>query len=120
MPNRTLTEDERKNLFLPLIEEVRNRLEELSKGDADLSWALRRKLYKTLTYDERDNPTNRRILKQVKRALQKNKCATCGKELPEKNAVLDRLEAMKGYTEENIRLICPDCNIRIQEERGYK
>jgi len=54
-----LTEDERKRLFLPLIDEVRGRLEELSDGDADLMWALRRKLYKTLTYDERDNPTNR-------------------------------------------------------------
>jgi DNA-directed RNA polymerase subunit RPC12/RpoP len=79
-----------------------------------------RKLFKTLTYDERDNPTNRRILKQVKRAVQKNKCANCGEELPKKNAVLDRFEAMKGYTEENTRLICPECNVNIQEERGYK
>ena len=120
MPNRVLTEDERKRLFLPLIEEVRRRIEELSVGDADLMWALRRKLYKTLTYDERDNPTNRRILKQVKRAIQKNKCATCPKDLPKKNEVLDRPEAMKGYTEDNTRLICPECNERIQEERGYK
>jgi ribosomal protein L44E len=115
-----LTEDERKQLFLPLIDEVRNRLKELSDGDLDLMWALRRKLYKTLTYDERDNPTNRRILKQVKRAVQKNRCASCGKGLPEKNAVLDRFEAMKGYTEDNTQLICPECNVRIQEERGYK
>jgi hypothetical protein len=120
MPNRMLTEDERKRLFLPLIDEVRGRLEELSNVDADLMWALRRKLYKTLTYDKRDNPTNRRILKQVKRAIQHNTCATCGKCLPEKNAVLDRFEAMKGYTEDNTRLICPGCNVRIQEERGYK
>jgi hypothetical protein len=82
-------------------------------------WALRRKLYKTLTYDERDNPTNRRILKEVKRAIQKNICV-CGKGLPEKNAVLDRFEAMKGYTEDNTRLICPECNVRIRVERGYK
>ena len=84
MPNRMLTEEERQKLFLPLISDVRNRLEDLSGGDMDLMWALRRKLYKTLTYDERDNPTNRRILKQVKKAIQKNKCAHCGKELPEK------------------------------------
>lgn len=120
MPNRILTEDERKELFLPFIDEVRRRLEELSEGNQDLLWALRRKLYKTLTYDERDNPTNRRILKQVKRAIQQNMCATCGKSLPEKNAVLDRFEAMKGYTEDNTRLICPECNVQIQEERGYK
>lgn len=120
MANRILTEEERQKLFLPLIADVRNRLEALSGGDPDLMWALRRKLYKTLTYDERDNPTNRRILKQVKRAVQKNKCPNCGKELPKKNAVLDRFEAMRGYTEENTRLICPECNVSIQEERGYK
>ena len=56
MPNRILTEDERKELFLPFIDEVRRRLEELSEGNQDLLWALRRKLYKTLTYDERDKP----------------------------------------------------------------
>lgn len=120
MPNRTLTEDERQRLFLPLIDQVRDQMEELSNGDVDLMWALRRKLYKTLTYDERDNPKKRENLKKVKRAVQNNKCTTCGNNLPKKNAVLDRLEAMKGYTKENTRLICPDCNIRIQEERGYK
>jgi ribosomal protein L44E len=120
MPNRILTEEEREKLFQPLINEVRHRLEELSQGNSDLLWALRRKLYKTLTYDERDNPTNRRILKEVKRAIQQNKCATCAKTLPQRNAVLDRFEAMKGYTEDNTRLICPECNIQIQEERGYR
>jgi hypothetical protein len=71
-------------------------------------------------YDERGKPMSRKILKEVKRALQENKCALCGETLPLKNAVLDRLEAMDGYTEENTRLICPDCDTKTQAGRGYK
>jgi hypothetical protein len=119
MPNRILTEDERKRLFEPLISEVRIRLGELSKGDDDLFWALRRKLAKELGYDERSKPMHRKMLKLKKMAAQKGMCTVCEKELPEKNSVLDRFEAMGGYTFENTRLICPECNVRIQEERGY-
>ncbi len=119
MPNRQLTDEERTKLFGPLIDDVRRQLNELSGGDNDLLWALRRKLYKELTYDERDKPMHRKMLKLKKMATQKGICVVCGKELPEKNSVLDRLEAMKGYTDENTRLICLECNVRIQEERGY-
>jgi hypothetical protein len=117
-----LTNDERIRLFLPLIAEIRTRLTELSKGDNDLMWALRRKLTKELGYDERSKPMQRKMLKLKKMASQRGLCAvpTCMKELPEKNSVLDRLEAMGGYTVENTRLICVECNLRIQEERGYK
>ncbi len=119
MPNRQLTDDERIRLFSPLISEVRNRIETLSCGDKALAWALRRKLYKELSYDERNKPMHRKILKLKKMAAQKGLCDICGHELPLKNAVLDRAEAMLGYTEENTRLICPDCDVRIQTERGY-
>jgi len=119
MPNRQLTDEERDKLFAPLIDDVRRRLKELSGGDNGLLWALRRKLYKELTYDERDKPMHRKMLKLKKMAAQKGLCAVCGEELPEKNSVLDRFEAMNGYTEENTRLICSECNVRIQEERGY-
>jgi len=122
MANRMLTDVERSRLFVPLIGEVRARLAELSKGDDGLMWALRRKLTKELGYDERSKPMQRKMLKLKKMALQKGLCAipTCKKELPEKNSVLDRFEAMSGYTLENTRLICVECNLRIQEERGYK
>ncbi|MGO9019651.1 MAG: hypothetical protein ACLQVJ_15015 [Syntrophobacteraceae bacterium] len=120
MANRQLTDDERRCLFEPLITEVRTRLKDLSEGDEDLMWALRRKLTKELGYDERSKPMHRKILKLKKMAAQKGLCAVCKRELPEKNTVLDRFEAMGGYTEENTRLICTECNIEIQEERGYK
>lgn len=120
MANRQLTDDERKRLFEPLIDDVRNKLTELSKGDQGLLWALRRKLTKELGYDERGKPMHRKMLKLKKMAAQRGSCAVCCKDLPEKNSVLDRFEAMGGYTEENTRLICYECNIKIQEERGYK
>jgi hypothetical protein len=122
MPNRMLTDEQRNRIFVPLISEVRARLTELSNGYIGLMWALRRKLTKELGYDERSKPMQRKILKLKKMASQKGLCAvaTCGKQLPERNAVLDRFEAMGGYTVENTRLICVECNLRIQEERGYK
>ena len=119
MPNRILTDDERKRLADPLIAEVRHRLKELSNGDGELLWALRRKLAKELGYDERGKPMQRRMLKLKKMAKQRGLCALCNNELPEKYAVLDRLKAMDGYTEENTRLICSTCDARLQEERGY-
>ncbi len=103
-----------------MIAEVRQRLADLSGGDADVLWALRRKLYKELTYDERGKPAQRRKLKELKRIDQNNKCVICGASLPEKYVVLDRLEAMKGYTQENTRLLCQTCDTQVQIERGYK
>lgn len=120
MANRQLTDDERKGLFEPLINEVRTLLKNLSNGDNDLMWALRRKLVKELGYDERGKPMHRKKLKLKKMAAQRCLCAVCGLDLPEKNSVLDRLEAMGGYTEKNTRLICAKCDVQIQEQRGYK
>jgi len=84
MSNRILTGDERKQLFEPLINDIRARLKELSKGDNDLMWALRRKLTKELGFDERSKPMHRKILKLKKLASQKGRCPVCQKELPEK------------------------------------
>jgi ribosomal protein L44E len=120
MPNRQLTSDELEKIAAPLIDEVRLRLVALSGGDTDLHWALRRKLAKTLSYDERSTPMERRNLKAKKRQEQNGKCAVCSNDLPETYNVLDRYEAMKGYTAENTRLICSSCDTKIQKERGYK
>ena len=120
MPNRQLSSEELEKLFAPLLSEVRERLVSLSGGDKDLQWALRRKLFKELTYDERGKPIQRRKLKEMKRAEQDNKCRRCGESLPAKHVVLDRIEAMKGYTPENTRLLCSECDKQVQQERGYK
>ena len=120
MPNRQLTSDELAHLFTPLVKKVRTQLLRLARDDKDLHWALRRKLAKELIYDERSSPNERRRLKQLKRKEQNNKCAICKLELPPSYNTLDRLEAMKGYTSENTRLICQTCDIETQQRRGYK
>jgi ribosomal protein L44E len=119
IPNRMLSATELRDLFSPLLSGVRAQLLEAAGGDTDLHWALRRKLAKELTYDERSKPMQRRALKKRKRAAQENRCYECRSQLPERGAVLDRISAMKGYTEENTRLICGTCDVRIQTRRGY-
>ena len=119
MPNRRLTPEEISLLFSPLICDVRVRLKELAVDDKELLWALRRKLAKELTYDERGNPTYRTRLKKVKRKEQRGLCAICKDPLPEKGAELDRNEAMLGYTAENTRLVCHDCHVTDQQRKGY-
>jgi hypothetical protein len=39
---------------------------------------------------------------------------------PLQYAVLDRLTAHEGYTPENTRLICGECDLKIQGDRGYR
>ena len=84
-----------------------------------LEWAMRRYIYKQLVYGERRPPMERRALKSKLRSKQKDLCPLCGEVLPTKGAVLDRLEAMKGYTEENTRLLCSTCDATVQEQRHY-
>jgi len=119
MANRRLSDEERESLALPLIVTVRARLEEVARGDLELLWALRRKLAKELMYDERSKPMQRRALKKKKRREQGNHCAVCSCDLPATNVVLDRFEAMKGYTFENTRLLCRECDFKIQGERRF-
>jgi hypothetical protein len=119
MPNRQLTQTERELLFAPLLSDIRSRLIELSNGDEDLLWAWRRKLTKELGYEERSKPMHRKLLKLQKRVEQTNKCALCSGILPDTGAVLDRLEAMAGYTSQNTRLLCPGCDIEEQQRRNY-
>ena len=118
--NRTLSEEELHGVFRPLFAEVIGRLEQSAGDDPALLWALRRKLKKELEYLERGKPAERRKLKARKMQTQRGKCAECDKTLPEKGAVLDRTKAMDGYTEQNIRLLCPECDIKKQAARRYR
>jgi len=118
MPNRQLNSEERTRANQLLVQ-VREQLKELSNGDTSLEWALRRYVYIRLQHDERGNPMERRTLKAKLMIRQQGICAVCSGPLPKKGAVLDRLEAMKGYTEDNTRLLCPSCDRAVQEQRHY-
>ena len=119
MPNPTLSPEELLNANA-LLDEVRARLKSLAGGDSALLFAYRRKIYKELTYDERGKPTQRKRLKELKRRQQADRCADCGGPLPAQHAVLDRLHALLGYTEDNTRLLCRECDAEIQARRRYK
>ncbi len=119
MPNRNLTADELSKAN-ELLSAIRDWLDTLAADDPALLFAYRRKIAKELTYDERGKPAHRRKLKEAKRREQQGRCATCSRPLPERGAVLDRHDALLGYTEENTRLICHECDRRIQASRGFR
>jgi ribosomal protein L44E len=116
--NRQLTEQER-DVARGILRQVRERITEATKGDQAYTWALRRYLYIRLMHDERGNPTERKKLKFRKMVEQEAKCAECGERLPEQGSELDRLDAMSGYTSENVRLVCHSCHRRMQAEKGF-
>ena len=63
---------------------------------------------------------HRVAFKKRKRREQENLCVLCTGMLPLDGSVLDRLEAMGGYTDTNTRLLCTSCDVKVQQERGYK
>lgn len=119
MANRRLTQAELKQANALLLS-IRRKLEKLAGADKELMFAFRRKVYKELTYDERSKPAVRVRLKAEKRKDQLGLCAICQQALPAKYAVLDRLNAVDGYTKLNTRLIHEECDVRTQELRRYK
>ena len=118
MANRQLSTLEL-DLANSILSATRQQLEQAAKGDQELLFALRRKIAKELTYDERSKPMVRRALKRKMRALQNGVCPLCKEELPERYCVLDRFNAADGYVAENVRLICESCDRRVQAERRF-
>ncbi len=118
MPNRRLTQAELEDARL-LLTMVRAGRRQLAGNDAELLFALRRKVYKKLVYDERGKPMVRRRLKAEKWQEQGGLCTICSHPLPERYCVLDRFSAAVGYTVENTRLICPGCDVTTQRSRSY-
>ncbi len=102
-----------------LLDEIRTRLETLSGGDRELKFTYRRKVFKELMYDERSKPMARRALKIKKMKEQNGLCPICNEQLGKTYMVLDRFSAVEGYTSANTRLIHPDCDRKIQQDRKY-
>ena len=118
MANRQLNPEELE-VARSLLDEIRAKLAKLAGDDRELLFAYRRKIYKELGYDERSKPTVRRALKDKKWKEQRGLCAICNKELPATYTVLDRLNAVDGYTAENTRLIHQECDVSYQQSKGY-
>jgi hypothetical protein len=118
MPNRNLSPVEI-TAAVKLHDSIRKRLDQLSAGDPELLFALRRRLVVKLTHDERGTPAHRNKIKRLKRIEQNGMCAFCRGELPLKYAELDRKSASAGYTMENTRLVHHDCHIQDQKKKAY-
>ena len=102
-----------------MLDRLRSELDAQSAGDADLLFALRRKVAKELVYDERSKPMARRALKKRMRLSQNNLCPLCQEILPDTYCVLDRFNAADGYVEANVRLLCEPCDRRVQNDRRF-
>lgn len=121
METRKLTDAELEKARV-LLQQVRTTLRDLSGGDPKLLFAYRRKLWKELVYDERLKPRARAALRLRKMGEQQGLCKICNKPLPARgfDAILDKLDGMKGYSDSNVRLIHRSCDLTIQAERGFK
>jgi len=118
VPNRKLTPVEIEQA-VKLLHSIRKRLDQISAGDPELLFALRRRLVVKLTHDERGTAAQRNKIKRLKRAEQNDLCPICSKKLPLKYAELDRFSASAGYTMENTRLVHHDCHIKDQKQKAY-
>jgi len=116
--NRRLTVEERA-IGRQILKSLRAKFQKAAGDDPEMAWALRRFVYARLIYDERGTPMQRRRLNRLKRVSQKNRCAGCARRLPSSGAELDRSVAMKGYTEENTRLVCHRCHRMSQKRKGF-
>ena len=115
--NRTLNETELV-AARSLLAEFRARIDDVAGEDEGLRFALNRKIYKELSYDERGKPNARQSLKARMVKAQGGTCARCAEALPETDTVLDRLVAEKGYVEGNVRVLCRPCDLALQRERA--
>jgi hypothetical protein len=108
-----------------ILAEVRRRIVEAAGDNQRFAFALRRYVYKNLSYDERGNPTQRTKLKLQKIVEQGGKCAYQKCPIPDRRISkedepeLDRLDAIKGYTKENTVLMHHGCHRLSQKEKGF-
>lgn len=116
--NRALTETELE-AARALLADIRARIDTAAGEDEQLRFALNRKVYKELSYDERGKPNARSSLKARMVKAQGGNCAECAKPLPPADIVLDRLSADKAYVDGNVRVLCRPCDLAIQRGRGF-
>jgi hypothetical protein len=108
-----------------ILDQVRQRITEMAKGEPVFTFALRRYVYKKLAYDERGTPAQRTKLKLQKLIEQEGKCADPTCPFPDRKMTkadepeLDRIDPVKGYTSENTTLVHHQCHRRSQDSKRY-
>jgi hypothetical protein len=108
-----------------ILVELRQRITGAAGTDQQFAFALRRYVFKNLSYDERDTPARRTKLKLQKLSDQCGVCAYANCPAPhlkmtkEQEPELDRLDAIKGYTPENTVLMHHGCHRLSQKEKRF-
>jgi hypothetical protein len=108
-----------------ILREVRQRITETGEGDPVFTFALRRYVYKNLSYDERGTPAQRTKLKLEKLIEQGGECVYSECKMPDRKITkadepeLDRIDQVKGYTSENTVLMHHACHRASQDKKGY-
>jgi hypothetical protein len=69
-----------------ILQKIRAEIETVSNGDPSLKFALRRRIYKQLEYDEQSNPSAREKLKKLMWLRQNRACAFCPEPLQLKDS----------------------------------
>jgi hypothetical protein len=124
MASRRMTDDELA-AARGILHDLRQRITEAGKSDPVFTFALRRYLYKNLSYDERGTPAQRTKLKLQKLIEQAGKCPYAKCSEPDRimtkadEPELDRIDPVKGYTSENTTLVHHGCHRHSQDTRGY-
>ncbi len=109
-----------------ILDQARQRITEAGKGDPVFTFALRRYVYKQLSYDERGTPAQRTKLKLQKLIEQEGKCAYAKCPVPNRKITkadepeLDRIDPVKGYTSENTVLMHHRCHRESQDLMGFR
>ena len=119
MANPTLDEEHLKRANA-LIARIKDEIRAMSGDNDQLLFAYRRKVYKELSYWERGKPMDRKRLKLRKWRAQGEACFACKQPMAMAYAILDRHEAIGGYTAENTDLICVGCDTGRQASKNYK
>ena len=114
----TLTAEQREQTQ-KLLAKVRDDLATLASGNPAVLFAMRRRVFIRLLYDERGTPAERKRLKKQKRLEQNNLCPRCNEPLRDKDAALDRRAQMGGDTPENTELIHQHCHREDQRLRRF-
>lgn len=108
-----------------ILVEIRRRIADAAGADQRFAFALRRYVFKNLSYDERDTPARRTKLKLQKLIDQGGICAYSACPTPrlkmtkEQEPELDRVDAIKGYTPENTVLMHHACHRFSQREKRF-
>jgi len=118
MANPRLTESERMKAD-SLVREIEKRIHLLSKGVQRRKFAYRRRVTRLLIQIEKGTPAQRGKLRAKLREKQHDLCAVTPTHRLKSEVELHRLDAIRGYTIKNTRLVCRACHRKFHASHKF-